>query len=95
MEATSSVDLILKELVQVTIFSICTKERAQANKFMVEDGLVVYGEEMLDPKEAFDRFVNDTPLLTILRGEVMTRFIEPQPNGKAYRWETNVIIKNI
>ena len=93
MEATGSVDLILKELVQVTIFSICTKERAQSNKFLVEDDLVVYGDEMLNPQEAFNRFVNDTPLLTILRGEVMTRYIEPQPNGKAYRWETNMVFK--
>lgn len=93
MEATGSVDLILKELVQVTIFSICTKERAQANKFLVEDGLVVYGEELLDPQEAFNRFIVSTPLLTVIRGEVMTRYIEPQPNGKAYRWETNLVCR--
>lgn len=90
-----NIDSILKELVPVTIFSICTKERAQANKFLVlENGLVEYGDEELDPEVAFERFVKDTPLLTAIRGEVMTRIIEPQPNGKNYRWQTINLIKN-
>lgn len=93
---TVSVDSILKESVPVTILSICSRERAQSNKFLVtEEGLVEYRGEMLSPRDVFDRFIVDTPLLSVIVGEVMTRFIETQPNGKEYRWERNDILKKI
>ena len=91
-----SVESILKESVPVTILSICTKERPQSNKFLVtEEGLVEYRGEMLSPRDVFDRFIVDTPLLSVIVGEVMTRFIETQPNGKEYRWERNDILRKI
>jgi len=89
-----SVESVLKELVPVTILSICSRERAQSNKFLVtEEGLVEYKGEMLSPRDVFDRFTVDTPLLSVIVGEVMTRFIETQPNGKEYRWETNEVLR--
>ena len=91
-----SVESILKESVPVTILSICTKERPQSNKFLVtEEGLIEYRGEMLSPRDVFDRFIVDTPLLSVIVGEVMTRFIETQPNGKEYRWERNDILRKI
>jgi len=93
---TVSIESILKESVPVTILAICSRERAQANKFFVtEDGLVEYRGEMLSPRSVFDRFIIDTPLLSVIVGEVMTRFIETQPNGKEYRWERNDILRKI
>jgi hypothetical protein len=65
---------------------IRVKERAQSNKFLVEDGLVNYNGEMLEPEVAFQRFIDETPLLTVIAGDVSRRHIEPY-KGKSYRWE--------
>jgi hypothetical protein len=93
---TVSIESILKESVPVTILSICSRERAQSNKFLVnEDGQVNYRGELLSPRTVFERFIVDTPLLSVIVGEVITRFIEPQPNGKEYRWERNDILRKI
>ena len=92
---TVSIERILKESVPVTILSICSRERAQSSKFLVTEGLVEYRGEMLSPRTVFNRFIVDSPLLSVIVGEVMTRFIETQPNGKEYRWERNEILRKI
>ena len=81
-----NVEEILKVLEPVDAMFIMTKERAQSNKFLVEDGLANYNGEMIEPEVAFQRFIEDTPLLTVVAGHVARRHIEDY-NGKNYRWE--------
>lgn len=78
---------ILKNLVPVEIMSIYCNERAQAAKFLFENGLVHYKGEMLEPEVAFRRYIAETPLLTVVGGDVSRRHIE-EYNRKNYRWET-------
>lgn len=82
-----TVEEILRVLEPVDVMFIRVKERAQSNKFLVEDGLVHYKGEMLEPEVAFQRFIEETPKLTVLAGDVSRRHIE-EYNGKSYRWET-------
>lgn len=82
-----NVDEVLKSSVPVEIMSIYCNERAQAAKFLFEDGLVHYNGEMLEPEVAFRRYIAETPLLTVVGGDVSRRHIE-EYNGKNYRWET-------
>lgn len=88
-----TVEEILKVLEPVDVMFIRVKERAQSNKFVVENGLAMYNGEWVEPEVAFQRFIEDTPLLTVIAGDVSRRHIEPY-NGKSYRWETLINFLN-
>jgi hypothetical protein len=77
---------VLKDLVPVTIMSIYSNERAQSAKFVYRDGMVEYNDELLRPNEVVERYVRETPLLTVVGWDVAVRHIEPH-NNKSYRWE--------
>lgn len=82
------VNQMLKRLEPITIMTICTKERAQSNKYLVNDeGLALYGDDWITPEELMSRFRVDTPMLTPVAAEVMNRTIEPHM-GRSYRWHT-------
>jgi hypothetical protein len=83
---------ILKSSVPVEIMSIYCRERAQSAKFLYEDGLVHYNGEMLEPEVVFRRYIAETPLLTVVGGNVSRRHIE-EYNGKSYRWETLMTLR--
>ncbi|HSG32823.1 MAG TPA: hypothetical protein VLB82_14940 [Thermodesulfobacteriota bacterium] len=67
------------------LFSICTLHRS-AHKWEVnEDGLVDFFGDMITPREAFDRFLIEYTMFTVVRADVSRR--RNIPNGVySYTW---------
>ena len=88
-----TLEQILKDASQtVTILSINTRNRAQAHKYLVVDGVVHYDEERLTPQETLDKFVTEWEFVfDVLSCSVITR-VEDTTIAKGYRWSLNEII---
>lgn len=82
-----SIESVLKKLVPIDVMFIHTKEGMQSSKFFVYEGLVKYKNDLLEPRDMLNRFIEDTPMLTVIVAEVCRRHIE-EYRGKSYRWET-------
>lgn len=67
------------------LFAIHTKYR-QAHKWQVnEEGLVDFFGDMITPREAYERFIVEYPMFTVLRADVSVR--TNVPNGiYSYTW---------
>jgi len=82
-----TLEQILKDASQtVTILRITTRDRAQAHKYLVVDGIVHYdGDERLTPQEACDTFIEEwTLVFDVLSCSVITR-VEVITIAKGYR----------
>ena len=70
---------------EVTMFAVITRDRAQSHKYLVTDGQVHYGDELLSPADALERFREDHPMFEVCSANVSHR--TPEPNGdKSYTW---------
>jgi hypothetical protein len=71
---------------EVTMFAVLTRDRAQAHKYLITDGLVHYNDERLEPEVALERWIEDHPTFIVVACYMSRR--TPSGDGKrGYVWE--------
>lgn len=75
---------------QLTQLFISTPWRVSHKWEVGEDGLVEYRGNRVTPRFVYENFENDYPMFTIVRAEVCTRLINPDPEAeRPYMWVTD------
>jgi hypothetical protein len=74
----------------LTLLFIHTAWRVQSHQWSVnDDGLVEYRGQLIEPREAYNRFLVDYPMFKVVRAEVCTRVENNEPDTiHQYRWIT-------